>query len=242
MDLLDPILICLALAIVFTGAVVQGAIGMGFGQICAAGLVWIHPILVPTTVILMATVVATIGAMHERESIKVGQLGVALSGRVVGTLATIPLLVLIGGSSQGFDLLFAILILVSVAISLFRSGISLNTGTLSVAGFCSGLMGTITAVGAPPMGLVYQGAVASQARSTLNAFFAIGAPVSLVVLYFTGRLYSEHVLYAVILAPGFIAGMYCSRYLYNVIDQRFRFVILGFATVSAVALIVRSIS
>ena len=241
MVLLDPILIGLALIIVFIGAAAQGAMGMGFGQICAAGLVWIHPELVPTTVIVMAIVVASLGAIRERGSIDVGQLGIAISGRVAGALATIPVLLLVGASSRGFDLLFAVLILIAVAISLLRSGIPLNNLTLAVAGFSSGLMGTITAVGAPPMGLVYQGAEVVRARSTLNAFFAIGAPVSLVVLYFAGRLSMEHLVYAGILAPGFMIGLYCSRFLHGFVDQRFRYVILGFTAVSALALIARSL-
>ena len=97
---------------------------------------------------------------------------------VIGALAAAQILMLIP-SRDGFSLLFAGLILAAVALSLARWRVRPTRRSLLVAGTLSGLMGTVTTIGAPPMGIVYQHAPGARTRGTLNAFFALGALVSL---------------------------------------------------------------
>ena len=61
-------------------------------------------------------------------------------------------------------------------------------GTLVGAGTMSGLMGTLTSVGGPPMALVYQREQAATLRSTLAGFFLFGATWSLITLAVTGEV------------------------------------------------------
>ncbi|MFC1665581.1 hypothetical protein ACFL17_08145, partial [Pseudomonadota bacterium] len=95
--------------------------------------------------------------------------------------------------------------------------------------------------GAPPMGLVFQDQDASTARPTLNAFFAIGAAFSLLALWYSARFSLAHVILAAYLAPGFIAGVYLSKHFHKLVDNRFRYFVLVFSTMSAIGLIVKSL-
>ena len=56
-----------------------------------------------------------------------------------------------------------------------------------LAGATSGLLGTATSIGGPPMALVWQRNSGARLRGTMSGFFLIGSVMSLVVLAFTGR-------------------------------------------------------
>lgn len=237
----DPTLLVISLSIVMLGALIQGTLGMGFGQIGAAGLIWTLPELLPGIVILMAMLVGGFGAWRERQGIDYSQLSYSLLGRVAGTLLAVPLLFWVSGNSQDFALLFAILILIGTGCSLWRISPPMGKPSLLGGGLVSGLMGTITSVGAPPMGIVYQNEPAARARPTLNLFFALGSVPSLLALAYSGHLHTGHAQTAAVLFPGYLLGVWLSRHLHAHVDARFRFAVIGFTALSALALIVRAL-
>ena len=240
MPITEPDLLLISLLIVMTGALVQGSLGMGFGQIGAAGLIWTVPELLPGTVIIMAILVGSIGAWRERQGVDYFKLSYALLGRTGGAIVALPLLFWTSGHPQDFALLFAVLILIGAGCSLCQINLPMNRFSLLGGGLASGVMGTITSVGAPPMGLVFQNETATTARPTLNLFFALGAIPSLAVLAWSGHLQSGHIWAAIILLPGYLLGVYLSRYLHVQINEQFRLAVIGFSTVSALALILRA--
>lgn len=69
-------------------------------------------------------------------------------------------------------------------------GIGIGIGLLAapLTGFCSGLMGTATSVGGPPMALVYQRCNRINARDELAAFFLLTTPVSVLFLLYQGHM------------------------------------------------------
>jgi uncharacterized membrane protein YfcA len=234
-------LFCIALLVVTVAAVAQGAIGMGFGQIGAAGMVWIVPEMIPAIVIIMAFAVATIGVLREPKKVNIQALSFSMCGRIAGTIMALPLLIQVATNRDAFNFLFGVLLLVSVSFSLFKIKPAFTPVSQVTGGLASGLMGTITSVGAPPMALVFQDQKAEMARPTLNGFFAIGAPVSLIILWLAGRLNPEQFIFAGYLAPGFILGLYLSTKLNRFVDHRFRYLVLAFSFISALALIMRSL-
>ena len=237
----DPVLYLVCLLIVAIAATVQGTIGMGFGQLSASGLIWTIPELIPAVVILMAMLVGTFGAIREYRHIDTNQLGWAMGGRIVGTLFAIPLLFWVSGSAEDFVLLFATLILAGVFCSLFHIHPPMGKSSLIGGGLFSGLMGTITSLGAPPMAIVFQKEAAATARPTLNAFFAIASVPSLIALAYSGHFGLVHVQTAAFLFPGFLFGVWVSKYLHRYSDARFGFLVLGFTGLSATALLVRAL-
>ncbi len=60
--------------------------------------------------------------------------------------------------------------------------------TLLMAGATSGLMGTATSIGGPPMALVWQGKQGACYRGTISGFFLIGSLMSVLALAVTGSI------------------------------------------------------
>jgi uncharacterized membrane protein YfcA len=227
--------------IVFLAAVVQTGAGMGFGQVAAPCLLLLDARFVPAPIMVMALVVGTVGALRDRAEIAPDELGVALCGRVIGALAAAQILMLIP-SRDGFSLLFAGLILAAVALSLARWRVRPTRRSLLVAGTLSGLMGTVTTIGAPPMGIVYQHAPGARTRGTLNAFFALGALVSLGALAIGGFFTGRDLVLAAILSPGFVAGTWAGRQVTRFVDRRFRPLVLAISICSAILIVARTLA
>jgi hypothetical protein len=154
----------------------------------------------------------------------------------------VPLIVVAAQYPQGFPLLFGSLLLVAVVISLSRLRPRMSRISLVVGGTLSGLMGTITAVGAPPMGLVFQDQDIKMARPTLNAFFAVGGVVSIFALWYSGRFSLQHVTMVLYLSPAVVTGLFIARKLQTFSSIQFRWFVLVFSTISALMLIFKSLS
>ena len=82
---------------------------------------------------------------------------------------------------------------------------------LVAAGALSGYMGTLTSVGSPPIGLVYQNMPGPRMRATVSAFFMLGAGFSIVTLAAVGRFTLAQVVTCAWLLPpvvlGFLVGI-----------------------------------
>jgi len=229
-------IIAIALGVVFFAAIVQSTTGMGFGQVAAPLLLLIHPDFVPVPILFMGMSVAALNSVGRRKDIVWKELGVAVSARLIGAvLAGFIMTIMVG--TREFSLLFAALILLAVGLSLGKYKFRPTAKTLIIAGGASGFMGTITSVGAPPMGIAYQHNPAPETRATLNAFFAMGAFASLVVLGGFNLLHWYQLGLAFILAPALIMGTWVSKYLTSFVDKRFRTFILLICVCSACAVI-----
>lgn len=231
-----PLAYALALAIVFCAAIVQSALGMGFGQVAAPLLLLVNVDFVPVPIIIMGMVVASVNALKGRADIVVSELGFALGGRISGAIAAGFVMVLLVDQTS-FSLLFAALILVAVGLSLGKWHVLPSPKMLLLAGTASGFLGTITSVGAPPMGIVYQNSPGPHVRATLNAFFALGTVASLLSLGWFGLLRSDHLMLAIALAPALLAGIWISKYLTAFVDRRFRMLVLLICVISSLSIV-----
>ncbi len=231
----------LAALVIFFAAIVQSSFGMGFGQVAAPFLLLIDPTLVPVPILFMGMTVACLSAYRGRNDIVYKELGIALSGRMIGIFCAAEVMVIVLASPD-FALVFAGLILFAVGISLVTKKFTPTPAALFVAGGLSGFMGSITSVGAPPLGLVYQSRAAAGVRATLNAFFGIGTILTLCVLGFYGLVKSEHVMLAIVLFPSLLLGTWSARFLFTYIDQQFRPLVLGICTTSALVIVYKALS
>ena len=109
----------MAALVIFAAAIVQSCFGMGFGQVAAPFLLLIDPTLVPVPILMMGMVVACLNAWRGRKDIVFKELGIALTGRLVGIFIAAEVMVIVLASSE-FLMVFACLILLAVAISLIR--------------------------------------------------------------------------------------------------------------------------
>lgn len=227
----------LAVAIVVVAAIVQSTTGMGFGLVSAPLLALIDVDLVPVPVIMLGVATATHAAIREKGAIRWNEVWTGLVGRVAGALLA-GLVLLVLHDRAGFSLAFGISILIVVALSIAGAVLPLTRWTLIAMGTISGLTGTITSVGAPPMAIIYQSVDPARARPTLSAFFSIGALVSFLVLLASGRVGAHALLATAFLAPAMYVGIRLAPYCREWIDRRFRWIALALSTAAAIRLII----
>ena len=80
-----------------------------------------------------------------------------------------------------------------------------------LAGATSGLLGTATAIGGPPMALVWQRNSGARLRGTMSGFFLVGSVMSLVVLAVTGAVDGAHAAGVRRADPAARRGLRCCR-------------------------------
>ncbi|MHC1551477.1 TSUP family transporter [Phyllobacterium sp. K27] len=236
----SPLLLVAIFAIVVAAAIVQAGLGMGFGLTAAPLLALIDPALVPAPVLFLGMLTATWGAWRERDAIVWSEVGLGVVGRVCGVFTATFVLAMLP-DRQAFMLLFGLMIATAVILSVIGWKLAFNHASLLAMSGISGLMGTITSVGAPPLALIYQGRCARQARPTLAAFFAIGCVLSLGGLYSSGWAGPKDAVLAGMMVPPMLLGTYIARHFGTHFDKRFRPALLAVSAAAALTLILRGI-
>jgi len=230
-----------ASAAVAFGAMVQGAVGFGMALVAAPLLVLIRPELVPGPLLVSGLALTLLVARRERDSIDLLGVKWGLVGRVPGValgalaLALVPV--------EAMSLLVGIAVLAGVGLGASRLRISPTPRILLVAGFVSGVFGTIASIGGPPLALVYQHETGPRLRGTLAGYFIVGSLMSLAALIAIGRYGRSELIWTLLLLPGTVLGFACSRSLTAWVDAgRTRRAVLGITVVSGVAAVLRSLA
>ncbi len=235
----DPSFLACAGAIL-VGAFIQGTGGIGFAMFAAPVAALVRPDLVPGPMLMLGGAVSLLVALRERAAIDFRGAAFALAGRLPGSV--VAGLVIGLAPRNVFALTFAVLILLAVALSVTVPRVRATPVTLGVAGFGSGLMGTITSVGAPPIGIVMQNEAPARVRATVGAFLFVGAIVSVSVLAWAGRFgLREAGLGALMLLPMALGFRLSTAMVRRVDAGAVRRVVLGVSTVSAIVLIAQNL-
>src|SRR5215212_8902739 len=121
----------------------------------------VDPALIPGTLIMVATLVTLMVVVREREDIDLHGTGWALVGRVPGTIAGAVLLAMLPHRA---------LVVLLAAVLLTRTGWipAPRRRNVVLAGATSGLLGTATSIGGPPMALVWQHNSGARLRGTMS--------------------------------------------------------------------------
>ncbi|MBO0680738.1 sulfite exporter TauE/SafE family protein [Mycolicibacterium sp. S2-37] len=227
-------------AAVLLASCMQASIGFGMGMLAAPIVAIVEPALIPATLIMLATMVTLLVVLREHQEIDIGGTGWALVGRVPGTVAGALLLAVL--PEQALALVLAGVVLFGVVLTSTGWVPAPHRRNLVVAGAASGVLGTATSIGGPPMALVWQGVTGARLRGTMNGFFLIGSVLSVAVLAITGAVGAHTFRYFGMLLPVCIAGYLLSRLLNRVLDRdRQRWLAIGVSAVGAVALIARQV-
>jgi len=200
----QELLLCCGIIII--ASILQVAIGMGFGMLASPLIALVRPDIVPGSILVMGLVVAFIGAWRERSNISIKELNLGVTGRILGSIMAVGILIYISDIDV-FLIVFGCVML--FAISLTASGwkVSFTDKNLFGLSVVSGLMGTITAVGAPPMAIIYHNRAPEVVRPTLNAFFFTGSVLGLIGLGFSGWLTWNDLIAALIFLPAMFVGI-----------------------------------
>ncbi|BBY19221.1 permease [Mycolicibacterium litorale] len=229
----------IAAAIVLASCM-QASIGFGMGMLAAPVVAIVDPALIPATLIMLATMVTVLVVLRERQQIDLAGTGWALVGRVPGTVAGALLLAAL--PERALAIALAGVVLGGVVLTSVGWAPVPHRRNLVVAGAASGLLGTATSIGGPPMALVWQKVTGARLRGTMNGFFLVGSVLSVAVLAATGAVGSHTFRAFALLMPACVVGYGLSRLVNRVLDQRRqRWLAIGVSTIGAVVLITRQV-
>lgn len=208
----------IAALVVFIGSFVQSSIGFGLALIAAPILFLLDPAFVPAPVTLSALALSLANAWSFRHSISFRGLKYAFLGRVPGTIAGGLLLLWI--SQESLALWLGASVLIAVALSAKNMTLQPTPTYLAGAGFLSGFMGTSSSIGGPPMALVLQYQEADYIRANMSAFFVVSSIMSLIVLFFVGRLGALELSLSMPLLPASILGYWLAMQTLHLFSHR----------------------
>lgn len=237
MSLTDLVLCC---SIVMIAAILQVSVGMGFGMLASPLIALVRPDFVPGSILLMGLVVAFAGAWRERSNISIVEMKLGVVGRVIGSIIAVLLLGMIA-SIDSFLVLFGTIMLVAVALSASGIQFEFNNKNLFGLSVVSGTMGTITAVGAPPMAIIYHDRNPAVVRPTLNAFFFANSVLGLIGLVAAGWLTWNDLVASIVFFPAMVLGILVSGPFKALPSQMLSRLLLALSGIASVTLIYRGL-
>ncbi|UJF18283.1 sulfite exporter TauE/SafE family protein [Vibrio sp. SS-MA-C1-2] len=189
----------MAAGLIFLGAFVQTSVGFGLAIVSAPILFQISPEYVPVPVSIIGLLISILSAHKYRQNIEIGDLKMAIVGRIPGSIAGVFLLLYV--STQTLSLWLGLMVVFAVLISVLPFRLEPTKAKLSIAGFFSGFFGTSSGIGGPPMAILLQHQEANQLRGNLSAFFMFSSTISLIILYFAGLFNWHHLIITIPLIP-----------------------------------------
>ena len=231
----------IVLFLIILGAITQSAIGIGFG-IPAGILVLLEPSMVPSCIILMGSFLALSNAMLSYKDIIKVDLIYSYTGRIIGSILAMPLIFFTLGTDY-YLIIFGVLLLIATYLSAKKWNIVATKKNITIAGTASGLMGTLTGIGGPPMAIVYQNSSAKKVVATLNMFFGFGALFSVLLFVYYDLINLPEVMKSIYLAPGLVIGTYIGRrkIIREFVNRNLKNLIIAICFVSAVVIILDAI-
>ncbi|AAZ24988.1 sulfite exporter TauE/SafE family protein [Colwellia psychrerythraea] len=217
--LIEPSLLVVALIAVIAGSALQSMSGFGLAVIASPILVIINPEFLPAPILALGCILSLLNCIRYRQQLHFSNIKLALLARIPGSVLGIVLLALL--PSIFFSVGFSFLIILSVFLTYRRVDIHHCPRNLVLAGFFSGLMGTTTSVGGPPIALVYQNSNLNTLRAELGLFFLIGTLVSLAMLLVSGNINYAQLQLTLPLIPALFVGFASSFYLDKYLGQRY---------------------
>lgn len=233
-------MVVLCTLIVFAGALVQASIGIGLGMMASPVLALADHDFIPGAIMIAVVPMSVAVAWADRSDIDARDVGLALGGRVPGVVLGAFVVAAVSDRMLGF--LVGVSVLIAVVVSITARRFRPTQAALVAAGCGSGLAGTTTGVGGPPMALVYQHSDPAAMRASLSAFFAVGSVMSIFALSLAGEIGWRQIELTLFLLPSIAAGTVCARLLRHRLDPAVvRPVVLVVCTVAAFALLAESL-
>ncbi|MBW8192226.1 sulfite exporter TauE/SafE family protein [Neiella marina] len=218
------------------GAFIQSAIGFGLAIAAAPLLYFLDPAYVPAPITFVGLLLSLVNAAHYRQNLNLKPLAAAIVGRIPGSLAGGALLLWI--DARELALVIGTSVLLAVLISLLPFRLAPTRNRMAVAGFFSGLFGTSSGIGGPPMALLLQHQAANAIRANLAAFFVVSASISLLVQAGSGYIQPNHLVLTLPLLPACLVGYWLAkRYAKNLRQDHMRLFSLALCSITGVVAI-----
>jgi len=236
----SPAEIAIALLLAAIGATLQGSIGFGLAVVAAPILLLLDPVWVPGPMLFAALTLVVLIAHRDRVHILGSDVALGTFGRFLGTVPAAYAIRMLPGTV--YDLIFAAIVLTGVLLSTSGWHIARTPLNILAAGTLSGIAGTISSIGGPPLALVYQREKGPNVRSTMSAIFTVGTMISIAGLWWAGRFGLIELCLGLILMPAVLIGFAVSRHTALWLDRRhIRPAILAVSAASALLILARAV-
>ncbi len=228
------------LAVVYVGAVMQAATGVGVGILSSPVLLLADPAFVPAAMIAAVVPLTLVVAWADRRHVDRDGVTVALIGRVPGMVVGVAVLRAI--DENALAVIVAVTVIFGVIASLTTRRFQPTRSALFAAGLGSGFTGTAVGVGGPPIALTYQHADPVTMRATIAFFFSVGTVLSVVALSIGGEYGSRQIELTLLLLPPVMLGLATARWYKELLTgPAIRPAVLVLSSFAAVALLLRTI-
>ncbi len=238
-DLHAGLLVIACFTVLFASAI-QTSVGFGFALISVPVLLLIDPAMVPAPIVMIALVQSVASTWVHKDDVQWSVIKMAIIGRLPGTAVAMGLMAYFG--EAGLNISIAIAVLAAVLLSLFKFSVLPNKKNHLIAGFFSGISGTTSGIGGPPLALLYQHQHGDVVRANLSIYFFIGSIISLVGMGTVGYITTTSWLYAALFLPTSMIGFWLGLKLKKHLKPTFmRPAILTLCSSSAIAVIISTL-
>ena len=206
----------IAAAALFVGAWVQTAVGFGLAVVAAPIIVLVSPLWVPVVLTMSALWLSAVNAWDQRQHLQTKAMVTPMVTRIPGTILGVWLLTQM--SVTALQIIVSSMVLLAVVVTYWAPHYPASRLNLGVAGAISGLTGSTTAIGGPPMAIVMQHGDPRETRANLSLYFTYSCIISLVGYYWAGLLNFELLIESLSFAPIILLGYFIgvkTRYLIN---------------------------
>jgi len=229
-----------AFLVSFLAAALHSTVGFGFALLSVPVLSLLNPLFAPVPQLLVVFPLTLAIVLRERDAIEVRSTLWIFAGRVPGALIGVALLKLLSGAA--LDVLMSVMVIVGVAIVLSRGTFRRTAVREFSAGVASGTMAMVSAIGGPPIALLYRNDSGPTVRANLGLVFAIGLCITISVRALAGKVSWDEVVIGAALLPAVGLGLRASKKLIPRVDgPRLRNAIVVVAGGAALLLFARGL-
>ena len=237
----SPAVLAFCFVSITLGAAVQRLAGQGFGLISTPLVALVAPQMLPSAILLLG-LASGLGssALDFRDVVK-SDLPWGFAGRFAGAVIAAQIAVMLPGFEE-IAVLIAVIVLLAVGLNLSGLSVPITRATLAIAGLTAGIMGTLTAIGAPPMALLYQTEEPGRSRASQSTFFFFGMIVSISALAWKGLITPMHLKFALVTSPAILLGLLVSQPLARHFSKRMvRPIALWLSSLAAIILLAKAV-
>ncbi len=230
----------LAFGISFVAASLHSTVGFGFALVSVPLLSLLDPLFAPVPQLIVVWPLTVAIVWRERHAVEVRSTLWIFAGRVPGALVGVALLKLLSGAE--LDVLMALMVLIGAAVVVSKGAFRRTPAREFGAGVASGTMAMVSAIGGPPIALLYRNDQGPTVRANLGLVFAIGLTITIGVRTAAGEVNTDEVVVGFALLPAVWLGLRASRRLIPHVDgPRLRNAIVAIACGAAMMLLVRGV-
>ncbi len=229
-----------AFVVSFIAAALHSTVGFGFALISVPLLSLLNPLFAPVPQLLVVFPLTLAIVFRERQAVEVRSTLWIFAGRLPGAVLGVALLKLL--STAALDVLMSVMVILGVAIVVTHGSFRRTPAREFGAGVASGTMAMVSAIGGPPIALLYRNDEGPTVRANLGLVFSVGLCITISVRAAAGEVSWDEVAIGAALLPAVLLGLRASGVLIPRVDgSRLRNAIVLVAGVAALMLLARGL-